>query len=108
MHAQDLVEYICGTAEFLGHFSIGVAGTFLFTFTSTVPKIITGYPDGHPDKDVSEEEELVYLKRKVDAGADFILTQLFYDVDGFLSWVSRVRSKGQQIPCITGLLFHGF
>jgi methylenetetrahydrofolate reductase (NADPH) len=34
------------------------------------------------------------LKAKVDAGADYIITQLFYDVDAFLSWVKRVRAKG--------------
>jgi len=38
--------------------------------------------------------ELDYLKAKVDAGADFIVTQLFYDVDGFLQWVKKVRGKG--------------
>jgi len=53
-----------------------------------------GYPDGHPDHDVSEEAELDNLKAKVDAGADFIITQLFYDVEGFLEWVKRVRAKG--------------
>jgi hypothetical protein len=40
--------------------------------------------------------ELDYLKAKVDAGADFIVTQLFYDVDGFLEWVKKVRAKGQS------------
>ena len=35
-----------------------------------------------------------YLKRKVDAGADYIITQLFYDVDGFLAWERKVREKG--------------
>ena len=52
------------------------------------------YPDGHPDQLLSEEAELDNLKRKVDAGADFILTQLFYDVDAFFTWERKVRAKG--------------
>lgn len=52
------------------------------------------YPDGHPDKDTDEETELNFLKEKVDAGADFIDTQLFYDVDRFLQWEKKVRRKG--------------
>jgi len=34
------------------------------------------------------------LKAKVDAGADFIVTQLFYDADRFLSWYKKLRAKG--------------
>ena len=54
---------------------------------------LLAYPDGH-DKETPEDVELDYLKAKVDAGADFIVTQLFYDVDGFLQWVKKVRGKG--------------
>lgn len=35
-----------------------------------------------------------YLKAKVDAGADFIISQLFYDTDNFRVWLDRVRQKG--------------
>jgi methylenetetrahydrofolate reductase (NADPH) len=52
------------------------------------------YPDGHSENDTDEDGELEYLKAKVDAGADFIVTQLFYDVDNFLRWLKRVRQKG--------------
>lgn len=55
---------------------------------------ILAYPDGH-DKDIAEDMELDYLKAKVDAGADFIVTQLFYDADSFLKWVKKVRAKGK-------------
>lgn len=54
----------------------------------------SAYPDGHPDKETDEDGELEFLKQKVDAGADFIMTQLFYDVDNFLRWERKVRSKG--------------
>jgi methylenetetrahydrofolate reductase (NADPH) len=78
-HGVDLVSYIRSSPEFSSHFCIGVAA----------------YPDGH-DKETAEDVELNYLKAKVDAGADFIVTQLFYDVEGFLQWVKKVRAKGQS------------
>jgi methylenetetrahydrofolate reductase (NADPH) len=40
------------------------------------------------------DEELNHLKAKIDAGADFIITQLFYDVEQFVGWQSKVRAKG--------------
>ncbi len=40
-----------------------------------------------------------YRKAKVDAGAEFIVTQLFYDVDQFRRWVKKVRAKG--LSCLT-------
>jgi len=43
---------------------------------------------------VDEDTQIDYLKAKVDAGADFIVTQLFYDADRFLSWYKKLRAKG--------------
>lgn len=40
----------------------------------------------------------------MDAGADFIVTQLFYDVDQFLSWKDKVRAKGITVPIIPGVM----
>lgn len=37
---------------------------------------------------------MMHLKEKVDAGADYIVTQLFYDVDIYLNWLNKVRSMG--------------
>ncbi|KAI0042689.1 methylenetetrahydrofolate reduct [Auriscalpium vulgare] len=87
-HAADLVSYIRSHPEFSDAFSIGVAG----------------YPDGHADKALSEEDEFRNLKAKVDAGADFIVTQLFYDVDNFLLWVKKVRATGITVPIIPGVM----
>lgn len=56
--------------------------------------LFTGYPDGQLDSFVDEDTELTRLKEKVDAGADFIITQLFYDADQFLSWYKKLRRKG--------------
>lgn len=96
-NAIDLVKYIRSSAEFSSHFCIGVAGLLLYNprLSITEPEL-TAYPDGHPDRGADEESELNFLKEKVDAGADFIATQLFYDVDRFLQWEMKVRSKGRS------------
>lgn len=59
----------------------------------------TAYPDGHPESEADEDKEIDYLKQKIDAGAEYIITQLFYDVDGFLRWERKVREKGMFIEC---------
>ena len=74
-HADDLVRYI--RAEHGDWFCIGVAG----------------YPTPHTDSE-SEEEDLKWLKVKCDVGGDFIITQLFYDIDGFEAWIRRCRGAG--------------
>ncbi|XP_058099548.1 methylenetetrahydrofolate reductase (NADH) 2-like [Magnolia sinica] len=75
--------------------------------------VVAGYPDGHPSifaegSDAPTEEayqnDLVYLKEKVDAGADVIITQLFFDVDSFLKFVDDCRKIGITCPIIPGLL----
>ncbi|GAB1518033.1 methylenetetrahydrofolate reductase 1 [Rhizoctonia solani] len=86
-HAEDLVTYIKQHPKFGNHFCIGVAG----------------YPDGHSEGG-SEEEQLTHLKRKVEAGAEFIITQLFYDVEKFKSWLRKVRNTGITVPVIPGMM----
>jgi len=64
---------------------------------------VAGYPEGHvecPDK----AADLDNLKRKVDAGADFIVTQLFFDNRFFIEFLERARSIGIQIPIIPGIM----
>ncbi|KAG9124492.1 hypothetical protein FRC07_011450 [Ceratobasidium sp. 392] len=85
-HAEDLVIYIKQHPTSSSHFCIGVAG----------------YPDGHSDGG-TEDEQLTYLKRNVDAGAEFIVTQLFYDVYRFKSWLGKVRARGIMVPVIPGV-----
>ncbi|KAF9520531.1 hypothetical protein BS47DRAFT_1287077 [Hydnum rufescens UP504] len=86
VHASDLVAYIRSHPEFGSHFCIGVAA----------------YPDGHTDSK-SSELDFQHLRTKVEAGADFIVTQLFYDVDNFLDWQKKVRAMGITIPIIPGV-----
>jgi methylenetetrahydrofolate reductase (NADPH) len=53
---------------------------------------------------VAESTCSQYLKDKVDAGADCIVTQLFYDVDNFFKWVKDCRDIGINVPIIPGIM----
>lgn len=63
---------------------------------------VAGYPEGHPNG--SYESDLKYLKEKVDAGADFVITQLFYDCDQFLQFVKDARAMGITCPILPGIM----
>ncbi|MCQ2353573.1 MAG: methylenetetrahydrofolate reductase [NAD(P)H] [Clostridia bacterium] len=82
-HASDLVEYIRSR----GDFCIGGAC----------------YPEGHPES-ASIEEDLCNLRRKVDAGCDFLTTQLFLDNDIFFRFMERVYAHGIFVPVIAGIM----
>jgi len=82
-YANELVEFI----KIHTSLSIGVAG----------------YPEGHIDCD-DFLVDLDNLKRKVDAGADAIYTQMFFDNDKFFSFVQLVRDAGIDVPIIPGIL----
>lgn len=76
-HAIELVRFI--RKEYGNHFSV----------------VVAGYPEGHPESG-SRKDELNYLKQKVDAGADMIITQFFYDIQIFLNFVSDCRAIGKK------------
>lgn len=64
---------------------------------------VAGYPEGHIDC-VDLTIDLDNLKRKVNAGADAIYTQMFFDSYKFLDFVKRARKAGINIPIIPGIL----
>jgi methylenetetrahydrofolate reductase (NADPH) len=64
---------------------------------------VAGYPEVHQEAP-NLEVDLVNLKRKVDAGADIIVTQLFYKNEDYLRFVDRCRAIGIDIPIIPGIL----
>lgn len=92
-HAVDLVRFI--RQEFGDHFGIAVAG----------------YPEGHIGA-TSIDDDINFLKEKVEAGADLVITQLFYDVDVFLEWTAKCRKAGITCPIIPGIMpiqnYNGF
>ncbi|GAA0161381.1 reductase [Lithospermum erythrorhizon] len=73
---------------------------------------VAGYPEAHPDAISSDgvatleayTSDLAYLKKKVDAGADLIVTQLFYDTDIFLKFVNDCRQLGITCPIVPGIM----
>jgi methylenetetrahydrofolate reductase (NADPH) len=64
---------------------------------------VAGYPSMHSESK-SKEDDLYYLKRKVDAGADMIITQLFYDPEEYLDYLDECKKIGINVPNIPGLL----
>ncbi|KAK9842600.1 hypothetical protein WJX81_008347 [Elliptochloris bilobata] len=92
--ALDLVKYI--RAHYGDTFGICVAG----------------YPEAHPDVIVDDPERMKenywkdvhYLKEKIDAGADLVITQLFYDVERYFQFVKDCRSVGITAPIIPGVM----
>ncbi|KAF7194175.1 Methylenetetrahydrofolate reductase 2 [Pseudocercospora fuligena] len=92
--AVDLVRYI--RKQYGDYFCVGVAG----------------YPEGHSDQSHPEhqsvEHDLPYLVEKTKAGADFIMTQLFYDVDAYEKYENTLREHEsgifKTIPIIPGLM----
>ncbi len=70
------------------------------------PEICIGaacYPEGHVEAH-NRDEDLQYLKEKVDAGVDFLTTQLFYDNTIFYHFLYRAREIGIRVPIIAGIM----
>jgi len=86
--ASDLVRFLAAFNEQHAHrFGIAVAG----------------FPEGHPATP-NRLEELDYLKAKVDAGADFIITQLFFDNHDFFDFRERCVLAGINVPIVAGIM----
>ncbi len=83
-YAGDLVAYIRSRYP---HFSIGVAG----------------FPEGHPATP-NRLREVELLKEKIDAGADYIVTQLFFENRDYFDYVARLRLANIDVPVVPGIM----
>ncbi|KIK08883.1 hypothetical protein K443DRAFT_671940 [Laccaria amethystina LaAM-08-1] len=85
IHGIDLVKHI--RRDYGDYFDIAVAG---------FPQHMALPPD-------ERDQEIQWLKEKVDAGVAFIFTQMFYDVQMFIDWVKAIRAAGITIPVVPGI-----
>jgi len=61
------------------------------------------YPEGHVDS-ANRKEDVRYLKKKVDCGTDFLITQMFFDNTILYNFLYRIREQGITIPVIPGIM----
>jgi methylenetetrahydrofolate reductase (NADPH) len=64
---------------------------------------VAGYPEGHPEAP-NRQEDLLNLKKKILAGASFIVTQLFFDNKYYIDFVANLRKIGVDVPVIPGIM----
>jgi methylenetetrahydrofolate reductase (NADPH) len=64
---------------------------------------VAAYPETHPQA-VSEQDDLDNLKRKIDAGANRAISQVFFDIDLFFRFRDRATAAGIQVPIVPGIL----
>ena len=83
MHANDLVTYVKERGDF------HVSGAC--------------YPEGHPEAD-NMVDDILNLKRKVDAGAEHLVSQLFFDNNMFYSFQEKARLAGINVPIEAGIM----
>lgn len=61
------------------------------------------YPEGHPESS-SLKDDIKHLKEKVDAGCEFLTTQMFFDNDILYNFMYRIREAGIDVPVVAGIM----
>ncbi len=61
------------------------------------------YPEGHPEADTIEDD-LCYLKEKVEAGCDFLTTQMFFDNNVYYNFMYKILKKDIRVPVVAGIM----
>ena len=97
-HASELQDQVNRFNE--GYF---IDGTKMDIITDTRFSYgVAGYPEKH-DEAPNIDIDLHYLKQKVDKGADYVVTQMFFDNQKYFDFVNRCRQTGIDVPIIPGL-----
>ncbi len=96
-HAEDLIRQIAGLNR----------GLYLYDEEQEAAPtdLCIGaacYPEKHPEA-LNLTTDIAYLKRKVEAGAEYLVTQMFFDNTKFFAFVDRCRAEGITVPIIPGL-----
>ena len=61
------------------------------------------YPEIHPES-ASQKEDIIYLREKVDAGCDFLTTQMFFDNNLLYNFLYKIREAGITVPIVAGIM----
>ncbi len=61
------------------------------------------YPEGHPEA-ANKDEDIKHIKEKVDAGCEFLTTQMFFDNSIFYNYIYRLREAGIMVPVLAGIM----
>jgi methylenetetrahydrofolate reductase (NADPH) len=87
-------------------FDYNHASELIYDIKSEDPDICIGgacYPEGHIECE-RQSEDIMHLKEKVDAGCDFLTTQMFFDNNTLYNFLYRIRDKGIEVPVLPGIM----
>ncbi|MGN0855669.1 MAG: methylenetetrahydrofolate reductase [Kiritimatiellia bacterium] len=73
---------------------------------TTHPELCLGgacYPEGHPES-MHLKDDIAHVKEKVDAGLDFLTTQMFFDNNILYAYLAKIRSAGIRVPVVAGIM----